>query len=431
MRILICGTNYFPELVGIGKYTGEMAEELVAMGHEVRIVTAPPHYPAWEISQGYHPWLYKRENLNNVTVFRCPVWVKKDPSGLHRIVHLLSFAISSAPVILGQWPWRPDIVLAIEPPLTVAPMAWLLAKLSGAKAWLHIQDYEVDAALNLGLLPSVPGLDRILRASEALLLRGFDCVSTISERMKAFLPGKGVRPAKSILFPNWVDTEKIYPLTTPSPLRQKLGIAEDRVVLLYAGTMNQKQGLDLLIDAAERLQDRSSIHFLLVGEGPTKAHLQSMVQSRGLTNVTFNPFVPFEELNELLNVADTHMLIQSSSVADVVMPSKLTGMMASGRSIIATAAADTAVGEAMAAANCGVLVEPGNLEELVQAAISLADSAPEREQMGRNARQYAEDYMSKSVILQKFEMVANALINGNKRLNQRSYQSHAETITTN
>src|SRR5665811_649755 len=138
MRILIVGINYAPELTGIGKYTGEMAEWLVTQGHAVRVVTAPPYYPEWHIGNAYSAWRYHFEEMNGVNIWRCPLWVPAKPSGLKRLIHLASFALSSFPVILGQILWKPDVVIAIEPPLTCAPVSLLVSRLAGAKAWLHI-----------------------------------------------------------------------------------------------------------------------------------------------------------------------------------------------------------------------------------------------------------------------------------------------------
>ncbi len=111
MRILIYGINYAPELTGIGKYTGEMAEWLAKQGHEVRMVTAPPYYPAWRVADGYSRWKYTHERLDGVVVWRCPLYVPANPSGLKRLSHLASFALSSLPVMIRQIFWKPDVVL--------------------------------------------------------------------------------------------------------------------------------------------------------------------------------------------------------------------------------------------------------------------------------------------------------------------------------
>ena len=178
MRILIHGINYAPERIGIGKYTGEMATWLAKCGHNVRIVTAPPYYPEWHVQGDYKAWWYKHERLTGVDVWRCPLWVPRSPSGSKRIIHLLSFALSSFPIMLLQILWRPDIVLAIEPPLFCTPQAWLAARLSGAKAWLHVQDFEVSAFFGLGFSSSGL-LQKIIAFLERCLMQKFDHVSSI------------------------------------------------------------------------------------------------------------------------------------------------------------------------------------------------------------------------------------------------------------
>ena len=180
MRILIHGINFHPEAAGVGKYTGEMANWLATRGHEVRVVTAPPHFPQWRVPPGYRAWRYDRQQLRvparpvsmlgaqlpaearNMEVYRCPTWVPKSPNGLKRLLHLASFALSSLPVMLWQSRWHPDLVLLVEPTLFCAPQALLAARWSGAKAWLHIQDFEVDAAFELGDLASSRGQDLAL-----------------------------------------------------------------------------------------------------------------------------------------------------------------------------------------------------------------------------------------------------------------------------
>ena len=150
MKLLLYSLNYAPEPVGIGKYSGELAEWLAAQGHEVRVITAVPYFPQWRARDNR----YRREQRQGVSVLRCPLWVPRRPSGLTRLLHLASFAISSLPVLIGQWRWRPELVLTVAPAFFCAPGTLLLAKLCGSRtrSWLHIQDFELDAAFELGLL---------------------------------------------------------------------------------------------------------------------------------------------------------------------------------------------------------------------------------------------------------------------------------------
>ncbi|HYL67640.1 MAG TPA: glycosyltransferase WbuB [Candidatus Limnocylindria bacterium] len=405
MRILIYGINFSPELTGVGKYTGEMAEWLAARGHSVRVVTAPPHYPHWEVSNDYSPWRYRREQWGSagrsgstISVLRCPLWVPRAPRGWRRVLHLASFALTTVPPMLEQILWQPEIVLVIEPAFLCAPLALFVARLCGAPAWLHVQDFELDAAFKLGDLSNAPAR-RWAQAVERLLMRRFDRVSAISDRMVERLAGKGVDPSRAIIFRNWVDTSAIHPLAGPSPWREKLGIPNPAVVALYSGSMGKKQGLELLAEASQRLASRPDIHFIFCGDGAYRETLEKSCEVS--PNVLFLPLQPPELLNNLLAMADIHLLPQRAGAADLVMPSKLTGMLASGRAILATADHGTQLAAELEGR--GMVTPPGDIDAFVSALLRLADDGSLRRRMGRNARKYAVDHMDREKILSRFE----------------------------
>ena len=138
MKIILLSMNFAPELTGIGKYSGEMADELVRRGHEVTVVCAPPYYPKWTLGTGYTNQAYTREQPRpGLTVMRCPVWLPRRLGGLSRLLHLASFALSSFPVLMRLAMSRPAIVFVVAPALFSAPAGWLAARLSGAAAWLR------------------------------------------------------------------------------------------------------------------------------------------------------------------------------------------------------------------------------------------------------------------------------------------------------
>lgn len=406
LRILLIGLNYAPELTGIGKYSGEMMEWLAERGHEVRVVTAPPYYPAWKVWKGYRWWAYRRETSRaGARIYRCPLWVPREPRGLSRLVHLGSFAASSLPVALAMAAWRPDVVITVEPTFFSAPVALLTAALSGAASWLHIQDFEVDAAFDLGILPKTGVIHRFALALERGIMQRFRHVSSISPNMVARVAAKGVE-SKAVLLPNWVDPEAVRPLAGPNPYRLELGIRDDQVVLLYSGNMGMKQNLEILPELARELAGREDLFFLFCGEGAFRPRMEEL--TAGMPNVKLLPLQPAERLNALLNAADIHLLPQSSGAADLVMPSKLTGMLASGRPTIATAAAGTQVAEAVA--ERGIAVTPGDSGELRRAVDLLAGDAGLRARMGAAARDYAVKYIGKDEVLRRFEAEMLSLV---------------------
>jgi colanic acid biosynthesis glycosyl transferase WcaI len=398
LRILLHGLNYSPELTGIGKYSGEMAEWLASRGHEVRVVTAPPYYPAWRVSGDYRAWTYKTET-GPVRVYRCPIYVPRRPSGLTRVLHLGSFMLSSLPIMLSQAEWRPDAVVTVEPSLMCSFAALLTAHLAESVAWLHIQDLEVDAAFDLGLLPAEGLLHNLAEAVERQTMGPFERISTISEKMMQRLPEKGIPVEKTVLFPNWVDTDAIVPTAGPTRLRQELNLSPDRVVLLYSGNMGMKQGLELLPVLAQEFAEDSRLHFIFCGDGAFRPQLAEMV--RGVRNVTMLPLQPYDQLNDLLNTADIHLLPQRPDAADLVMPSKLTGMMASGRPVIGTAAPGTQVAAALG--HCGIAVPPLDNAALFSAVRNLADAPEQRRALGGAARAYAVEHLGRDRVLTRFE----------------------------
>lgn len=397
MKILIYSANYAPEPTGIGKYSGEMAEWLAAKGHEVRVVAAPPYYPNWKVAEGYQWPPYQRESLNGVDVWRAPLWVPSSPGGLKRVLHLLSFALSSAPVMLRQTLWNPDVVLTVAPALACAPLGWATARLCGATAWLHVQDFEVDVAFQMNLLKG-RRLKSLALWLERGLMRRFDKVSTISAKMVEKLRHKGLDADVIELFPNWVDTAGVNPLSQPSSFRAELGIDHAQTVALFSGTWGSKQNLLSIPAAARTLAHRKDIVFVICGDGVMRPELEAACA--GLDNVRLLPLQPKERLGELLGLADIHLLTQSAEAEDLVLPSKLTGMLSSGRAVVATCRVGTELANVVS--RCGLVVPPDCLRSLADAVVHLADNPIKRRELGVNARSYAESSFAKEQILARW-----------------------------
>lgn len=423
MRILIYGLNYSPELTGIGKYTGEMASWLAARGHQVRVVTAPPYYPEWRIREEYRGFLYRTEQApGQPVVRRTPLYVPDRPTGLKRLVHLFSFMLGSLPVMLTEMFHRPDVVFTIEPTFTCAPVALFVARTTGAAAWLHVQDFEIDAAFDLGLLPAQGMIHDFALFLEKWFTGAFDRVSSISIKMAERAETKGVSPEHIVLFPNWVDIDYIHPLSreenVTNPVREELSELvpgfNDKVVFLYSGNMGAKQGLERLPDLARSFESDPRVHFIFCGTGAFRPKLEAICE--GLTNVTLLPLQPLDRLNYLLNTADVHLLPQLAGAADLVMPSRLTGMLSSGRPVLATADPGTQVAQVVAGPSpdcaCGVVVPADHFEALCDAVLHLVESPTVRQQLGSNARIYAEEHLGKEQVLLKFEQDLQRLVAG-------------------
>lgn len=347
-KILIHAINFAPELIGCGKYTTELAEFLDRRGRQVEVVTAPPHYPGWFVREPYKALSYSSEMRGAIRVTRCPMLMKANAGGMWRLLAPLTFAVAAAPMVMWRiFRSRPDVVMCVEPTLFSSPAAVFAAKLIGAKTLLHVQDLEVDAAFDVGHIRG-KAVRRVANFLEGALLRRFDRIVTISEKMRAALINKGLEESKVEVQRNWVDLKAVTtrPARHGNAFRQELGIADNQFVALYAGHVGAKQALDVVLDAAMQVADQPSIRFVIAGDGPMKIALQEKYP--GLANVSYLPLQPADRLDELLGMADLHLLPQHKGVADLVLPSKLGGMLASGRPIVALAEPGTELANILA-----------------------------------------------------------------------------------
>ena len=396
MRILVYSPYFAPELISIGKYNAEMVEWLVARGHDVRVVTAAPHYPNWRVGAGFSAARYTRETWQGASVWRCPVWIPPRPGGAARTLYAVSHMLSSLPVLLRQALWRPQVLISVEPPLLSFLPALIGARVCGAKTLLHVQDLEVDAAFDLGVLRGERARRWALKLERALLRRA-DLVSTISTRMAERLCGKGLAADGVLIIPNWADE---LPADPPGfRFRESLGIPAAHRIAMYSGNMAGKQGLETIVQAARLLQHRSDIWFVLIGDGPSRPDLQASAQ--GLAQVRFLPLQPLSHLGATLRAADVHLLPQRAAAADLVMPSKLGGMFASARATVAGAHPGTEVANVLQ--DKGLVVPPEDALAFATAIEALCDDPERAAQMGTRAQAWARSELTRAAVLGRLE----------------------------
>ncbi len=391
--LLIVGLNYAPEEVGIGPFTRGLAEGMAARGHAVRVIAGQPYYPQWKRYPGFGPgWTGAEEN--GVTITRCPHYVPAQPSGIKRIVHLASFALSALAPALSAARAKPQVVICIAPALLSVPIAWIAARLAGAKLWIHVQDFEVEAALATGLV-SDGTTARAARWLENRLLGLADRVSTISPQMCTKLAEKGVRASRVVELRNWANAPVPDPARGNS-YRSEWGLGQRRVAL-YSGNVANKQGIEIIIEAARLLAGRQDLAFVICGEGPNRARLQE--QAAGLSNVQFHDLQPAVRLGELLALADVHLLPQIAGAADLVLPSKLANMLWSALPVVATAAPGTGLYDEVQ--GCGLATAPGDAAAFAEAIARLLDDPEEAAALGAEGERRAADRWSRDAIVDR------------------------------
>lgn len=422
--LLFFGLNYAPELIGVAPYTAGLADELSARGHRVRVVAGQPYYPRWRV-EGKAEGAWVREGVGGAEVYRCPLYVPSRPTFIRRLVHYASFAASAAvPMLRAVRRERPDAIFAVAPSLVSCLLALVIAKLFRVKFWLHLQDFEVEMAAATGLIGRESRVYRLALALEAFVLRRADVVSTISSRMCERLRSKGVRPARIFEMRNWANHASLIARAEGRGRRRQLRLCGKKVAL-YSGNIAAKQGLDLLIAAAHELRrTRPDIVILICGDGPNRAALEA--EASALPNVRVDRLQRPEIFAEYLAMADMHLLPQMEGAADLVLPSKLTNMLASGRPVVATAAPGS--GLAIEALGCGLVVPPGDARALARAMTKLADDPELADAFGAEGRRRAEARWSLDLTVDRFERRLDTLLDRPGRSTRAALAKLARTV---
>lgn len=406
-RILLLGGNFYPEPTGIGKFNGEMVDWLTANGYRCTVITSYPYYPFWQVQRPYirkaYRYKYEVRNLMSyyatpIEIYRCPQYVPRNPTGFKRMLLDFSFTLSASLVILRLlFRRRYDYVISVVPSFQLGLLGLLYRTVKGGKFLYHIQDLQIDAARDLKMIRS-PLLLKLLFSLEKLILRHADVVSSISPGMI----GKVVRKCNRdvILFPNWVDTRSFFPLDDKARLKKEFNFKATDTVVLYSGAVGQKQGLDTILYTARSLSGLRGVKFVICGTGPYLQQLKDLKEELELDNILFMPLQPVRILNRFLNMADIHLVVQKKEASDLVMPSKLTNILATGGLSIVTAEKGSSLHQVIERHQIGIVVEPENPQ-----ALAAAVSGAMRDDLAgirSNARHYAMHSLSIDKVMVRY-----------------------------
>ncbi|HPU08071.1 MAG TPA: glycosyltransferase family 4 protein, partial [Thermogutta sp.] len=335
MHILFL-THYFPpEVNAPASRTYEHAVRWVRAGHRVTIITCNPNCPTGILFPGYKNRLRpQRENMDGMEVVRVWTYLAPNAGTVRRIVNYLSFMVSA--VLVGLWLEKPDVIVATSPQFFCGWAGVLLSRLKRLPFVLEIRDIWPESIETVGAIRFRPVL-RFLQFLERVMYRSADHIVAVGEGYRQKILEKVNIPQRISVITNGVDLERFRPQPLDKELRRKWN-GEGKFVCAYVGTIGMAHGLEIVLDAAERLRDqgRNDIVFWLVGEGARKAYLENEARQRGLKDrVIFTGRLPKEEMPRVLASADACLVhLRKTELFETVIPSKIFEMMAMGKPII-------------------------------------------------------------------------------------------------
>ena len=284
----------------------------------------------------------------------------------------------------------------------------MLARLKGAKFLFEVRDLWPQFAIAVGVLKN-PLIIRLSEWLELFLYHRADQVMVNSPGFIDHIKSFSTRVVE--LIPNGADPEMFDPIDRGEGFRSSLGF-EDKFVLLYAGAHGISNDLEVILEAAKILGDRSSeqkIQIIFLGDGKEKPVLQQRAQDLRLTNVTFLPSVPKQEMKIMLAGADACIaILKPLAEYKTTYPNKVFDYMAAGRPIVL--AIDGVIRQVVEAADCGLFAEPGNANAVAEAILKMAGNPEKSRLMGLSGRKYLEENFSREKLADKLITLFEELI---------------------
>jgi glycosyltransferase involved in cell wall biosynthesis len=385
VHIAFLNRSYYPDTAATGQLLTELCEDLVREhGFKVSVVAGPPllpstREPATTVTGG----LFGREHRNGVEILRARGTTLSKSRFTGRATNYVSYFLSACWASLRLD--RPDVIVALTDPPIIGLAGWLASKRFRAPLVMAYQDLFPEVTV---LLPDFhsPTINAGLQAINRFLCRKAERVVALGETMRArLIENKGAPAERTTIIPSWADTTAIQPGPKRNAFSEQHGLA-DKFVVMHSGNIGLSQNLEYIVDAAALLTDLKDLRVVFQGEGVSKPSLEARARKLGLSNVLFLPFAPKERLGESFAAADAFVLSLQQGMAGYIVPSKLYGILASGRPYVAAVEDSCEVAAITTRCECGLIAEPANAQSLAEQIRALYRDRELRTRLGANAR---------------------------------------------
>lgn len=391
IRILFI-TPYFPPEIGAPQTRiHEQAVRLGKKGHIVSVLTTFPNYPSGIVPKEWKHLLFWKGTEQEVAVYRFWTYATPNSGFFRRILSQLSFGVLACIAALRLPP--ADVIIVESPPLFSGIAANVVGWLKRAPYVFHVSDLWPETAIQLGVLTN-PILIWLSKRVELLSYRRAAMILAVTSGIRRSIAGE-VGPAKVVMLPNAVDTDFFRPGVDEIDLRKRLGISEEKFLVLYAGTLGLGQQLDAAIEAARLFQNECSVvHFVFAGDGAEKERLQRKAMEMKLSNVSF--VAPYSKacMPQILKAADCVLVsLRDVPIFQAALPTKLFEAMACARPVVLAASGEAEALVKASAAGC--IARPGNAQSIHDAMLKVQLHPHEAEEMGRRGREYMLSHFSR------------------------------------
>lgn len=414
IRVAILGINYAPEPTGIAPYTTGLATGLAKRGYDVGVLTGFPHYPWWR--QERRSAARSDEVIEDVRVRRFAHHVPPRPSWMGRAAMEITFGLQ---LITARW-CAPDVLICVTPPLIAATMSAVRAKVSFRRPAIGVLVHDLYSRGATDTKATSALATRAVCVLEASALRFADGVAVIHSGFTNYVAERlRIDEGRIRVIRNWTHVQSPNPEASAA-FRESRRWSDDEVVILHAGNIGYKQGLENVVAAAALAgHGRGRARFVLLGDGNQRVALQA--SGAGICALEFLPPVSEEDFPAALGAADVLLVNERPGVAQMAVPSKLTSYFKSGKPILAATDAEGLTATELTASGAGVCVPAGRPDLLLSAALRLGTDHELRRQLGEAGRRYCDTLLSEEAALDRYEQWVIELASIRARANGRAH----------
>jgi glycosyltransferase involved in cell wall biosynthesis len=387
LRLLVLNQYYWPGVEATANLLTELCETL-AGEYDVTVVTGttPEHGPGVSERNGV-----QIVRVRSTTFDRAKLSLRAANYATY------AFGVLRESLTASR---RPDIVFCMTDPPFIGAIARLVARRHRAPLVVSSQDVFPEIAVKLGRLKNpvaVAALQRVISS----YLRSADRVVVLGPTMQRRIEEKGVDPRRITVIPNWGDAQNVTPLPRDNDWAREQGFA-GKFVVMHFGNVGHAQDLDTLIRSTALLRDLDDLAVPIVGVGARHRELVALAERLEADHVRFLGWQPYEQRSAPISAADVHVVGLARGLAGYVVPSRLYGVLAAGRPVIAAAEAESETAILVDEVGCGIVVPPGDAPALARAIRDCHDGVYDLDEMGRRGRAFAERESNRELAVTRY-----------------------------
>ena len=400
MKVLDFPAYFYPESISSSHLDSDLHEAIVKAGMQIELYTATPCRGVTdEVRKEYKKKKVEAMYDGHMTVHRYSLYKE----GKNPLLRALRYSIQCVKQfnrgVFAKGARECDVMFVASTPPIKGAMAALIKKCRRIPFVYNLQDIFPDSLVGTGLAKKGGLLWKIGRVVENFTYRNADKIIVISQDFKRNIMAKGVPEEKIEVIYNWVDEKAVRPvIKEDNPLYEEFGLSREEFTVVYAGNLGNAQNINIILDGAKELPD---VQFAVFGTGGLENEVRERIEKEGLANVHLNPLQPYDRVSQVYSLGDACIVSCKEGLGGSAMPSKTWTIMSCGRPVIASFD-EGELKEILEKNYLGVFTHAGDVNDFVEGVKSLGANPILCAEMGRNARQFIIDNLTKEVGTKKY-----------------------------